>query len=235
MSISVMIDLAAAVVVLWFTARGWRKGFVRTLAELAVIVLAMALSSRISAAAAPEAVDRFLRPATYAAIEQRVEELTRETLPEESPLEQLGQVVEAIPHTYIREQARGLLEEIGRSGEEVLALSEERLEEAGKGVADAILDGVVTDFIRSVLFAACFLALTALLRMAVGALRLVEKLPGLRQLNELCGALVGLGKGALLVCLGLWLLRQTGIIPPEAAAASVALRGLSRWTGGLIG
>ena len=64
---------------------------------------------------------------------------------------------------------------------------------------------------------------------------MVEKLPGVRQLNELGGALVGLGKGLLLVCLVVWALRQTGVITPEMAEGSRAMGLLSQWTGGLIG
>lgn len=235
MNISVMIDLAAAAVVLWFVVRGWQKGFVRALAELLVVVLAIVLSTQISKAAAPEVVGRFLRPATYAAIERRVDELAEESLPEESPLERLGQVIEAIPNAFVREQAQGLLAETGHSAGAALAPAREALEKAGKDVADAILDGVVTDLVRSLLCAVCFLLLTVLLRMMVRVLRLVEKLPGLRQLNELCGALAGLGKGLFLDCLGLWLLCLTGIVTPEIAAASKVLSGLSGWTGGLIG
>lgn len=235
MNISVMMDLMTAGAVILFTALGWKRGLVRTLAELLVVVLALVISTQIASSAAPKIVDQALRPATHAAIEQRVDEMMEESLPGASPAEELGQIIEAIPNAFIREQAHGLLEGLEHSAEEALAPTQERLEKAGKDVADAVLDGVVRNLIQSILCAVCFLILTFLLRMAVRVLRIVEKVPGIRQLNELGGALVGFGKGLILVGLGLWILRQTGVITPEAAAGSQVFGLLSRWTGGLIG
>ena len=64
------------------------------------------------------------------------------------------------------------------------------------------------------------------------ALRIVEKLPGVRQLNELGGALAGLAKGLVLVCLALWVLCHTGVITPEMAEGSVVLGLLPGWIAG---
>ena len=72
-----MIDIVIAVVLIAFTAAGWKHGLIRTLVGLAAMVLAVGLSSQIARAAAPEIVDRYLRPATYAAIEERAQELAK--------------------------------------------------------------------------------------------------------------------------------------------------------------
>ena len=78
-----------------------------------------------------------------------------------------------------------------------------------------------------------FMILTALLRMVVKALRLAVKLPGLKQLDELGGLLLGVGKGLLLVCLGVWVLRLAGVITPEMTEESVLIGLFSAWTAGL--
>ena len=72
-----MMDLAIVGVLLLFTVMGWRSGLIRGLVGLAAMVLALVLSAQLARAAAPEIVDRYLRPATYAAIEERAEELSR--------------------------------------------------------------------------------------------------------------------------------------------------------------
>ena len=171
MNISVMMDLAIVGVLLLFTVMGWRSGLIRGLVGLAAMVLALVLSAQLARAAAPEIVDRYLRPATYAAIEERAEELSRSA--EASSIEELRQnlyqVLDAIPNDFIRDRAQ-----------------------------DA-LDGV------------------------------------LPAEDSIGGALVGLGKGLLLVCLVVWALRQTGVITPEMAEGSRAMGLLSQWTGGLIG
>lgn len=233
MNISVMIDLAAVGLLLLFGVLGWKKGLVRTLTELLVVILALVFSSQIARAAAPKIVDAALRPAAYEAIETRVEELALEDALDGTIQEGANRLVEAIPVRVIRENALRLLEE--QMLPVTAGYTKTAVLELGRQAVDAVLDGVVRDLLQSVLCTVCFLLLTFLLRALVKILRIVEKLPGIRQLNELGGALVGLGKGAILVCLGLWVLRRTGVITAEAAAGSQVLRWLGEWTGGLIG
>ena len=229
-----MIDVIIAAVLALFVVLGWKRGLVRTLAELLAVVLALVFSAQAARAAAPVVVDRVLRPATHAAIEQRVNELLRDSTPSVSPLEELEQVVEAIPNDFVREQARGVLEGLGASAEAAAGPAREQMEQAGKDVADAVLDGVVRSLIQSVLCGVFFVILAALFRLAARVLRLAEKLPGVRQLNELGGALLGLGKGLILVCLILWVLKQTGAVTAEMIEKSLAVGLLSQCTGGLL-
>lgn len=229
-----MIDFGIAAVLVLFVVLGWKRGLLRTLAELLAVVLALVLSTQIAKAAAPVIVDKTLRPTTHTAIEQRVDEIVAESGPEISPVRELERVVEAIPNDFIREQAERLLEEVDTAVEEAMVPTQDRLEEAAKDIADTVLDGVVCDLIQSILCAACFIILTILFRLAARVLRLAEKLPGLRQLNGLGGALLGLGKGLILVCLVLWVLRNTGMITPEMAEDSFLMEAASRWTRGLL-
>ena len=89
MNISVMMDVVIAAVLIIFAAAGWRNGLIRSLVGLAAMILAVVLSAQLSRAAAPELVDRYLRPATYAAIEERAEELSAGA--EVSSMEELRQ------------------------------------------------------------------------------------------------------------------------------------------------
>lgn len=230
-----MIDIVVLAVLVLFTVLGWKRGLVRTLTELVAVVLALVLSAQMARAAAPVVINKALRPATHAAIEQRVAELTAENMPELQPSAELEQVVEAIPNGFIREHAQALLGGLESSVEAVLASTPEMLVQAGKDVADTVLDGVVRDLVQSLLCAALFLILSVALRLLGRVLRIAEKLPGIRQLNELGGAVTGLGKGVILVCLVLWVLRQTGVITPEMAEESVVLYVLSLWPGSFLG
>lgn len=229
-----MIDFVIAAVLVLFVVLGWKRGLVRTLAELLAVILALVLSAQIAKAAAPVIVDRALRPATYAAIERRVDEIMAEAGPEVSPVRELERVMEAIPNSFIREQAGRLLEDLDTAVEEAVVPTREHLTGAAKDIANAVLDGVVRDLIQSVLCAACFLVLMILFRLAARILRLAEKLPGIRQLNKLGGALLGLGKGLILACLILWVLRCTGMITQEMEESSLLMGLASRWTGGLL-
>lgn len=236
MHISVMIDIVIAAVLILFAAAGWKSGLIRSLVGLTAMVLAVALSSQLSRAAAPKIVDQYLRPATYAAIEERAEELSREA-GSSSTVEELRrnlyQILDAIPSGFIRERAQDALDEAIPLGVPIGGAFLMDLEELGKDMADTVLDTLVQDVLRSILCAALFVVLNVLFRMAARILRIVEKLPGVRQLNELGGALAGLGKGLILVCLAVWVLRQTGVLTPEMAAGSVALGLLPGWISGV--
>lgn len=236
MNISVMIDVVIAVVLILFAAAGWKNGLIRSLVGLAAMVLAVVLSTQLARAAAPKIVDRYLRPATYAAIEERAEELSREAEASSSIEElrrNLYQILDAIPSGFIRERAQDALDNALPLGEPIGGAFLMPLEELGKDMADTVLDTLVQDVLRSILCAALFVVLNGLFRLIARALRIVEKIPGVRQLNELGGALAGLGKGLILVCLAVWVLRQTGVLTPEMAAGSIALGLLPGWISGI--
>lgn len=236
MNISVMIDVVIAVVLILFAAAGWKNGLIRSLVGLAAMVLAVVLSTQLARAAAPKIVDRYLRPATYAAIEERAEELSREAEASSSIEElrrNLYQILDAIPSGFIRERAQDALDDALPLGEPIGGAFLMPLEELGKDMADTVLDTLVQDVLRSILCAALFVVLNGLFRLIARVLRIVEKIPGVRQLNELGGALAGLGKGLILVCLAVWVLRQTGVLTPEMAAGSIALGLLPGWISGI--
>ena len=227
-----MIDLVIGGILIAFTYLGWRRGLFRSLAELAVMVLALVLSAQIASAAAPEIVDRALRPATYAAIEQQVDEMLAENVRNLSPLEEMERVVEAIPNEFVRKQALGLLDGLGLSTDRTLsATARETLIKLGRQAADAALDGVVRRVIHSLVCG----VLTFALRLAIRVLAVLTRLPGVRQLNEAGGALLGLGKGLLLVCLAVWILGRTGVVTREMAEGSLLLGRLAAWTGAFGG
>ncbi len=235
MNISVMMDVVIAAVLIIFAAAGWRNGLIRSLVGLAAMILAVVLSAQLSRAAAPELVDRYLRPATYAAIEERAEELSAgaEVSSMEELRQNLYQVLEAIPNDFIREHTQGALDSVLPPGETLGGAVRMPLEELGRDMADAVLDTLVRDVLQSVLCGVLFVVLSIVFRLAARVLRIVEKIPGVRQLNELGGALAGFGKGVILVCLAVWVLRQTGALTAEMAEGSLVLGLLPGWISGI--
>ncbi len=235
MNISVMMDVVIAAVLIIFAAAGWKNGLIRSLVGLAAMILAVVLSAQLSRAAAPELVDRYLRPATYAAIEERAEELSAgaEVSSMEELRQNLYQVLEAIPNDFIREHTQGALDSVLPPGETLGGAVRMPLEELGRDMADAVLDTLVRDVLQSVLCGVLFVVLSIVFRLAARVLRIVEKIPGVRQLNELGGALAGFGKGVILVCLAVWVLRQTGALTAEMAEGSLVLGLLPGWISGI--
>lgn len=224
MQTSVMIDGVILVIFLLFAWLGWRKGLFRTLAELAAVVVALLLATQIAGAAAPAVVDNALRPAAHAAIEQRVDEMMAENISDITPVEELLRVVEGIPNGFVRDHARGLVEGMGLSKVRQAGYSaRETLVSLGNRVVDTALDGVVLQAVHAAVCAIAFLIVLIALRLAVRLLDNVFKLPVpfVREFNRLGGLLLGALKGAVLVCLGVYVLARMGLIlTPEALEES---------------
>ncbi|MBD5161230.1 MAG: hypothetical protein HDT14_04290 [Oscillibacter sp.] len=224
MQTSVMIDGIILVVFLLFAWLGWRKGLFRTLAELASVVAALLLATQIAGAAAPAVVDNALRPAAHAAIEQRVDEMMAENVSATTPVEELLRVVEGIPNSFVRDHARDLVEGLGLSTVRQASYSaRETLVNLGYRVVDAALDGVVLQAVHAAVCAIAFLVSLIALRLAVRLLDNVFKLPVpfVREFNQLGGLLLGALKGAVLICLGVYLLARMGLIlTPEVLEES---------------
>lgn len=227
--VSIVMDIAIAAVFVLFAALGWKRGLFRSLAELAAMVLALLLASQIAAAAAPEVIDRVLRPAAHRAIEARVDEMTAESVSAAAPGEELARVVESIPNRFVREQAQGLLESL--EGADLLTPAQDRLEQAGKEIADAVLDGVAYSLVHSIVYLIAFMVLTALLRLVVRLVSAALRLPVLRQFNEAGGALLGMVKGAVVICLAVWVLGRTGAVTLEMAEGSILFAPLAERLG----
>lgn len=220
MPTSVMIDLAIAAVLLFFAWLGWKRGLLRTLSELLVVVVAVFLANQIANTAAPKVVDTFLRPAAHQAIEEKIAAL--EPGVQGASHESLRGLLDGVP--FIGRQAKETLaDQIYAVQDQALAEGKSMLLEVALDLADTVLDGVVRNLVRSILFAVCFAAAVFVLRLLVKMLNLTFSLPGLKQLNELGGMAIGLGKGLVIVCLAVWVLSLSGVLTEAVREESVLL------------
>ena len=216
-----MIDLAIAAVVALLAVLGWRRGLFRSLAELAAMVLALVIAAQAANMAAPVVVDRFLRPAAYEAIEARLEEMDLGGGLDGSPWERAQELLESTEIFTAASYTKAAVMDLGRRA------------------VDAVMDGVVYSLVHSLLCGLCFMVILFLLRLLVRALSLTMKLPVLRQLNEAGGLALGVVKGLVLVCLGVWVLGRTGVLTEEMTEGTLLAGRIAAWTGafggGLLG
>ncbi len=224
MSASVMIDLVIAAVFLLCVWLGAKRGLFRSLAELAIIVVALLAAAQAARYGTELVVEQMLRPATEAAIEQRVDEMMAEGIGALSPLEEMEQVVDAIPNDFIRQQAEKLLGDLGVSAQTAQHAGREALLDLAGQLVDTVLESIVHSLVYALLYLTCFALVSLVLRLAVRALDLTFRLPVLHQLNTLGGVLFGAAKGAILIWLGLWVLGSMGLVTPEIQSGSYLLR-----------
>ena len=224
MSASVMIDLVIAAVFLLCVWLGAKRGLFRSLAELAIIVVALLAAAQAARYGTELVVEQMLRPATEAAIEQRVDEMMAEGGGALAPLEEMEQVVDAIPNDFIRQQAEKLLGDLGVSAQTAQHAGREALLDLAGQLVDTVLESIVHSLVYALLYLTCFALVSLVLRLAVRALDLTFRLPVLHQLNTLGGVLFGAAKGAILIWLGLWVLGSMGLVTPEIQSGSYLLR-----------
>jgi uncharacterized membrane protein required for colicin V production len=89
--------------------------------------------------------------------------------------------------------------------------------------AKALASYIAVQIARTVLFLVVFVVLLIVWAFISRALDLVSRLPVLNAVNRWCGAVLGLGKGFLLVYIAVWLFAD-GLIGQETVDASVLLR-----------
>jgi len=204
MTTPVIIDAFVVVFLAAFTVYGAKRGLLRALAGLVIVVLALIGAGMVATTFSLPSVT-VVSPLIDERITQKVENAI---------FEQLGTGETDIDS----QQIRNILKQLGVD-EETWDSMAEKIQESvtgtGGAVADAVTRAVVENLVHSVLYGVlyilAFILLMILLHVLAGALGLLTKLPGLHALNALCGALLGLIEGALLLFLAVWIGRRLGV------------------------
>ena len=188
-------------------ARGYARGLVLTLCGVLALFVAFLGATLVSNALAQPAAD-LITPAVERSIQEYMEASAQEQLPpepdsqEDSELEQMLQALRESP-LY-----RGFVDAF----ESTIG---EAAEEAASHAVQSIAAFIAVQVARMVLFFLSFVAILIAWFILSHALDLVTRLPVLNGLNRWTGAAAGLIKGALLLYIAAWLLRDS-LIPPEA-------------------
>lgn len=285
MTMPVIMDIAVVVVVVGFTLLGAYRGLVKTLAGLAITIVALFGAGMIAASFA-DPVTKMVAPVVEEKLSAQLEIWMEEGLGEQVeslienldlPIAELGEKVEELLETNrikpedLGEPLKSMLEsgqiqisqlgetltELFESGQiqaadvrekletvlannpielpelqldisvveealnqlgleeefrtNLLAKIEEIVAESGAPLVTAVVQAVVRAVVFGILYILAFLVLVVLLHILVAAMDLVMKLPVLKSLNRLGGAVIGLAEGALLVFLAVWIARKMGV------------------------
>ena len=200
MTAPVIMDIAAAAVLLLFLILGARAGLVRTLAGLLIVVVALVGAGMIAATFTDPAA-RLVAPMSEKAVTQKVEEaITAETgrLNVERVDPEIGELLSML---HLDEDVR----------ESIADRAEQTVRDSGASVISAVVESLCRTAIYGLLYILAFLGLWLLLHVLATAMDLLAKLPGLSFLNALGGAALGLVKVALVLFLAIWAARRLGV------------------------
>ena len=213
-------DIAIAAVLLFFVWLGARRGLILTLASLLAVFVALAGASFLSDALA-EPVAKAIEPAVASGIHdtvssyfQRAPEVGSGSQDEAGWLEQLPleELLEPLEHSKF---FQGYVETFQKAVDDGVA-------EIVTHAAQALAHFVAVQIARTVLFVLIFFAILIAWFFLSHALDLVAKLPVLSTVNAWGGGLAGLVKGALVLFIAGWLLKNS--LPPEAVRQTVLLK-----------
>ena len=220
MTTPVIIDIVVAAVLLGFAVYGGKRGLFRALSGLLAVVVAL-VGAGIIAATFTTPVTKVVTPLIAGHIEEKVENAmavqsagSGVQMPE-ADTEDPSAIQDLLAILCLDDEVRS------RLAEEV----QEKVRDTGASIAAAVVESMARSFIYGTLYILSFTVLLLLMKVLIGAMDLVLKLPLLRGLNTLGGAAVGLVEGALLLFLAVWVLRRLGVsFESEALAEAHILR-----------
>lgn len=220
MTTPAIIDIVVAAVLLGFAVYGGKRGLFRALSGLLAVVVALVGAGIIAATFTPP-VTKVVTPLIAGRIEEKVESAMA--------VQSAGSGVQ-MPEADTEDPSaiQDLLALLGLDDEVRSQLAEEvqeKVRDTGASIAAAVVESMARSFIYGTLYILSFAALLLLMKVLIGAMDLILKLPLLRGLNTLGGAAVGLVEGALLLFLAVWVLRRLGVsFESDALAEAHILR-----------
>ena len=200
-------DIVILAVIILAVVLGAKSGLVKSLAGVIVLVCS-ALGATFAAKVLADPLTEKLAPMLSEGLAEKIRGMG-----------QSGSAVTA--------SAEEMLQRFGFSGQTLKNLAEKAIQsaaESGQALADSVVNTVTHSIAYAAVFLVAFLILLIVLSLIVKALELATELPGLKTLNTVGGAALGLIKGLLLVFCAVWVLRRLQlVITPEMVEHSVVL------------
>lgn len=172
-----------------------RKGFFKSLFELAGTLISLAISRALSEGFAPKVFDAFIRKGAESYLEN--------TLGAVGTTDYVAQAQETL--NSIPEALNGIMNLMGIDKQVML----EKIESAdlgGSNIIESLMSGVVepigTSVVQFILFVILAVAVGFILKIVVKLLDgIIKKLPAVKQLNTVLGAVFGVLRGIIVVAI----------------------------------
>lgn len=189
----IIADGVIALILLAGALIGAKRGLIKSLAGLAVLIVALLVSVKLA--------DMLTEPVTDAAvpkIEQALVKSFTEALEDKDGDSRLTELMKSLG--FPEETVDSLLAPLAYVAQGMTEASKQSaLDRFHKGLSDCIRP-IVRGTVHTVLLLVSYLIVTLLLKLAIGALDLMFELPGLSAVNAIAGALFGFMEAALIVC-----------------------------------
>lgn len=215
---SIIYDVIIAAVLLFFLWRGYRRGLILTLCSLLAVFVALIGASILSNALAEPAA-KAIEPAVASSIHDTVTSYYQRSPAETSSSEEADWLAQ-LPIDELLEPLRESKAFQGFADAFQKAV-DDKATEIVTHAAQELARFVAVQIARMVIFVIAFFAVLIAWYFLSRALDLVAHLPVLFSANHWGGGAAGLLKGALVVFIAVWLLKDSYI--PSAAAEDTFL------------
>lgn len=209
----IIYDIIIAAVLAFFAWLGCKKGFVLTLCSLLAVFVALIGASVLSNALAEPAA-KVIEPAVTQSIHDTVTSYNQRAPGAGAASQDEADWLAQLPLEEVLEPLKDSRFFQGFADAFRKAVDDQAAETVTHA-AQELAHFVAVQIARTVIFAVAFIAVLIAWFFLSRALDLVAKLPVLSTVNAWGGGAVGLVKGALIVFVAVWLLRDS-CIPPEA-------------------
>ena len=222
---AILLDVLLIAVLIFFTLRGAKKGFVLTLCSLVAVIVAFLGANLLADTLAPKVAEA-IQPKLEAVIEESLTDALRHTeftapdgdvatSAEDIPL---SGVLEVLQENALYKQFLGGIEKAVNEGVAASAAS----------AASKVAAAVAAQLARGIIFLLGFVVVLVLWWLLSHALDLVAKLPVLNSLNNGLGGVIGLVKGVVIVYVAVWALYGlTGYVTAEMMEQTYLFRFLA--------
>lgn len=199
-------DIGIVLLLGFFAWRGAVKGLILSLCGLAAVFVAFFAAQIISDAfCAP--VANIIRPVIVHSFQGVAPKPAPAAAEEEQPVYTVDDLLESVQEKGLFEGFSAFLEK----GVDNNAVKEEKWTSPVDALASYLSKGVA----KALLFGIVFIGIQIAWFLVSHALDLAFKLPILSEVNLVCGLVLGLIKGILLIIVLVWLGQLTGFVPAE--------------------
>jgi len=217
----IIIDVILFVILIFCTWKGWKKGLILTVSGIAAVIIAF-WGSNLVADSYAETFSPALRPFVSGQVDKAVD--AAQTTFNDS-VNDNGDEPDSSEEVF--EVSNEALREIGFLSTAAKSMSDElsrQISETGIKLKNAMVDKITITLSRVLVMSVTFIVILIVFTIISNVVNLAFKLPGLRLVNEIGGAMCGLVKG-LLLCFALcWVVRFTGFFLPDDSASHSALQ-----------
>ena len=192
MTISPILDIAVAVLLILFALIGVRRGFIKSVVRLLGFVLSVVAAAVASMPVAQYVYEAFFYSPIKAMVSQKVQEGVATAATGLS--EQVTAVLSSLP-----KGVQSLLAMYGTDGNGFSGAAQ-----TGEALVTTVMDGVITPLctalLQVIVFLVLFLVLFLLIRLLGKLLdKVFSSLPLIKQINGLLGGLLGFAEGVLVL------------------------------------